>query len=110
MLNRENSIRVKVFRYDPNYDKEPHYQTYVVPYEEGMSVMNALDYIYYNMDSTLAFYDHAGCYLGICYRCTAKVNGKPSLMCQNKVTEDILVEPLEKRKIIRDLVVEPKKR
>ena len=45
-------------------DKEPHYQTYQVPFEKGMSAMTALDYIYQNLDGTLAYYDHAGCDLG----------------------------------------------
>ena len=62
----EKNINVKVFRYDPIGDKEPYYQDFEVPFVEGMSAMDALDYIYQNLDSTLAYYDHAGCSLGIC--------------------------------------------
>jgi hypothetical protein len=53
----EKSIKVSVFRFDPSVDPEPHYQTYQVPFEKGMSAMSALDYIYQNLDSTLAYYE-----------------------------------------------------
>src|SRR5208283_2613381 len=83
-----------------------YYKTYRVPYEEGMSAMDALDYIYQNQDGTLAYYDHAGCSLGICGRCTAKVNGKAGLVCQTRVEGDITLEPLNQDRVIKDLVVE----
>jgi succinate dehydrogenase/fumarate reductase-like Fe-S protein len=98
-------INVKVFRFDPSVDKEPFYKTYAVPYEKGMSAMSALDYIYLNLDGTLAYYDHAACDLGICGRCTGKINGKTALFCQTVIQEDITLEPLSKSRIIKDLVV-----
>jgi fumarate reductase iron-sulfur subunit len=102
----EKSIKVKVFRFDPSMDKEPHYQTYQVPFEKGMSAMTALDYIYQNLDATLAYYDHAGCDLGICARCTGKINGKPGLFCQTIVDNDVTLEPTSATQILKDLVVE----
>lgn len=106
MLNK--TIKVKVFRFDPSTDKEPYYITYEVPYEEGISAMEALDYIYQNLDSTLAYYDHAGCSLGICVQCTGKINGKPGLLCQTSVSGDVVLEPLDQSNILKDLV--PKKK
>ncbi len=58
------TIKVKVFRFDPSVDKEPYYKTYEVPFEEGLSAMDCLDYIYQNLDGTLAYYDHAGLFIG----------------------------------------------
>jgi len=101
----EKMIEVKVFRFDPSLDKEPYYQSYKVPMTEGMSAMNALDYIYQNLDSSLAYYDHAGCALGICARCTGKVNGKGGLFCQTPVTGDVRLEPASSANVIKDLVV-----
>ena len=98
-------IKVKVFRFDPAMDQEPAYKIYEVPWYEGMSAMNVLDYIYQNLDSTLAYYDHAGCDLGICARCTAKINGKPGLLCQTAISGDITLDPLNVNKVIKDLVV-----
>ena len=102
----DETIRVKVFRFDPSADPEPYYKTFEVPFEDGMSAMDALDYIYQNLDGTLAYYDHAGCSLGICGRCTGKINGKPGLVCQTRVSGDITLEPLNKEKVIKDLVIE----
>ncbi len=59
--------------------------------------MDVLDYIYQNLDSTLAYYDHAGCALGICARCTGRVNGKAGLFCQVPVSGDVTLEPIELR-------------
>jgi len=49
------TIKVKVFRYDPDKDNAPHYETYEVPYVEGMVVLDVLNYIYENLDGTFAY-------------------------------------------------------
>ena len=98
-------IMVKVFRFDPTVDKEPRYQGYEVPFENGMSAMNALDYIYQNLDGTLAYYDHAGCDLGICGRCTCRIDGKAGLLCQTVLRGDTTLEPVSKSRALKDLVV-----
>jgi len=100
----EKMITVKMFRFNPDVDQEPYYKDYRVPLEPGMSVMDALDYIYRNLDGTIAYYDHAGCTLGICYRCNGKINGKTGLFCQTTLTGDITLEPAVKAKVVRDLV------
>jgi succinate dehydrogenase/fumarate reductase-like Fe-S protein len=102
----EGVINVKVFRFDPSVDKEPYYESYRVPLDQGMSAMSALDYIYQNLDSTLAYYDHAGCDLGICARCTGKINGKAGLFCQTAIEGDSVLEPTNKTKVLKDLVVQ----
>ncbi len=97
-------IQVKVFRFDPSSDERSRYDTYEVPFEEGMSTMDVLDYIYQNLDSTLAYYDHAGCSLGICGKCLGRINGKPGLFCQKIVEGDLVLDPVNLSKVIRDLV------
>ena len=101
----ENIIQVKVFRFDSSKDKEPYYQDFAVPLVKGMSAMDVLDYIYENLDGTLAYYDHAACTLGICARCTGKINGKPGLLCQTIVHGDFTLEPTSKSRVVKDLVV-----
>ncbi len=102
----EKTIKVTVFRYDPTEAKEPGFKEYSVPFEKGMSAMDALDYIYQTIDSTLAYYDHAGCSLGICARCTGKVNGRPGLLCQMEITGDAVIEPVNASKALRDMVMQ----
>ena len=100
------SIKTKVFRFNPRHDQEPFFQEYDVPWEPGMTAMDVLDYIYQNIDGTLAYYDHAACKLGICARCTGRVNGKPGLLCQIEASNDTVIEPVSNKPIVRDLVFE----
>ena len=104
----EKKIKVKVFRYDPDVDGEPYYRDYDVPHVEGMSAMDALDYIYQNLDSTLAYYDHAGCSLGICAKCTGRINGKAGLFCQTGVSDETVLDPTNKDRVLKDLVMKGK--
>lgn len=106
----EQRIKAKVFRFDPTVDEKSRYQEYHVPWVKGTSAMDILDYIYQNLDSTLAYYDHAGCGLGICGRCTGRVNGKPGVFCQVLVDGDITLDPIAEDAIVKDLVVERKKK
>ena len=100
----QNEIQVKVFRKDSATGGKASFDLFQVPFETGMSVMDALDYIYQNQDSTIAYYDHAGCALGICARCLGKVNGKACLMCQTMVEGDLVIEPVNEKKVVKDLV------
>ena len=98
-------INAKVLCFNPSVDKEPAYRSYQVPYEEGMSAMNVLDYIYLKLDSTVAYYDHAGCALGTCAKCTGKINGKAGLFCQTNIDGDVTLEPSSIKRVLKDLVV-----
>ena len=100
----EKYVKITVSRFNPSIDKEAHLQSYLIPLSEGMTVLGALDYIYETLDSTLSYYDHAACAQGICKTCITKINGKSALLCQTKLVEDIIVEPLDKFMVIRDLV------
>ncbi len=100
----QKEISVKIYRYDAAQDRPPHYDTYQVPWEPGMSAMDLLDYIYQNLDSTVAYYDHAGCALGICARCAGKVNGKSGLLCQTMVEGDVVLDPASESRVVKDLV------
>ena len=52
-----------------------------MPLEDGMAAMDVLDCIYHNLHGTLAYYDHAGCALGIGARCTVRINGRAGHFC-----------------------------
>lgn len=95
---------VKVRRFDPSKDKEAHYDTFTIPLTENLSVLGALVYIYENLDSSLAFY--YSCRDRKCGGCTVLVNGKAVLSCNVPAQENMTIDPLPKRKVIRDLLVE----
>lgn len=102
----QKEIKVTISRFDPVQDREPHFQAYTVPVEVGtLSVLQVLDYIYENLDESLAYYDHAACAQGICSLCTMSINGKVARSCQFMVEDDITLEPTPKFEVVKDLVV-----
>jgi succinate dehydrogenase/fumarate reductase iron-sulfur protein len=98
----EDTVHIKVFRYDPSVDKQPNYETYRVPFEKGASVFNVLQYISAHCDGGLSYY--ASCRIGVCTGCMMKINGKPKLACSTLVEGDMTLEPLSKDKVIKDLL------
>lgn len=103
-MSEAKTIKVRILRSTAGPKDEPSYETYEVPFVPGMSVMNAMDYIYQHLDGTVAYHDHAGCALGICAKCTCKINEKTGLLCQTSVGGDVTVEPLNRDRVLRDLV------
>ena len=80
---------------------------YEVPVVQGMKVMDVLDYIYANVDHTLAYYRHSSCCQAICGRCACRLNGRTILACAEIVdieAEKMFLEPGEGT-LVRDLVV-----
>lgn len=100
-----STIKATVYRYDPSVDNTPYYSEYEVEWHEWMTVLEVLRYIHEN-DEPLAF-DY-NCRGGSCGLCTMKVNGVPVFACETPVKEDedLLIEPLDKFPIIRDLFVD----
>lgn len=100
--------KVKVFRFDPSMDKEPRYKTYEVPLCEHMSVLGVLDYIYKNIDSSLAFYFACRNFHNIprCHGCDLFVNGRAKFACCTLATEEMTIEPPISIgfEVIRDLI------
>lgn len=81
-------------------------ESFRVPLSEGMTVLQALDYVYEHLDATLSFYDHAACAQGICKRCFLLIDGRVKLACRSLVSGDLRVEPLAKFPRVKDLVYE----
>jgi succinate dehydrogenase/fumarate reductase iron-sulfur protein len=102
----KKTIRVRIARFNSTTDSSAHYQTYDVPLEQRMTVMDALDYIYEKLDPSLAYHSHTSCHRRVCARCNVTVNGRAGLSCQTEITGDTTIEPSPRFKVIRDLVVE----
>ena len=101
MKAKGKEIMVECFRFSPGEDCEPRFQTYEVPFVADSSVLNVLEYIYENLDTSLAYY--ASCRRGVCGRCHIRVNGRACLACGTKVTGNLKLEPVKRNKVIRDL-------
>jgi len=95
---------IAIERFDPEIMQEPELQTYPVPFEEGLTVMDALLYIHRNLDGSLAF--RASCQCGLCYVCRIRIDGKASCPCKTFMKPAMVLKPLPNKKLIRDLIVE----
>ena len=103
----ERKIRNAVLRVRRGALNQPgRYDHFEVPFEEGMSVLDALRWIRVNLDSTLAI-RYSCINANACKTCMALVNGEVEYTCIAKLApESITVEPLPKRPLIRDLVTD----
>ena len=82
------------------------FDDFEVPYEDGMSVLDALRWIRIHLDSTLAI-RYSCINANACKTCMALVNGEVEYTCIAKLTPHVtIVEPLPKRPLIRDLVTD----
>jgi ferredoxin len=104
---RSDTVVLKVFRYDPDRDITPRYDSYEIPYEEGMTVQIALKNIYENVDNTLAYKD-TFCYSLQCYGCIVKLNGKRVRACATPLSrgQTAIVEPASIHAVIKDLAID----
>jgi len=100
-------IKLKIFRYDPEKDEKPYYQTYEVEADPMDRLLDCLNRIRWEQDPTLSF--RMSCGHGICGSDGMRINGVCGLACQKLVRsfqEEILIEPLPVFKVVKDLVVD----
>lgn len=100
----DETITVKLYRYDPSVDLAPTYKTYEVPWEEDMTGLMVLHYINENIEEI--GFDYC-CRSSLCGRCSCLIDGKPGLACWRFISqEEHTFEPLPGFPVIRDLVVD----
>jgi succinate dehydrogenase/fumarate reductase iron-sulfur protein len=102
------NVCLDIFRYDPACDAEPAYKAYEVPYREGISVLDCLEYVNENHEP-IAF--QRDCKRYICGSCTVRLNGVPVLACKRKIAASEIcqrfrLEPLTCLPLIKDLMVD----
>jgi succinate dehydrogenase/fumarate reductase-like Fe-S protein len=82
------------------------YQTYDVPFEEGMSVLDALRWVRTHRDPTLAI-RYSCLNANACKTCMALVDGNVEYTCTARLTSaGATVAPLPSRPVVRDLVTD----
>ncbi len=85
---------------------EGRYQIYEVPFEEGMSVLDALRWIRTHQDSSLAI-RYSCLNANACKTCMALVNGAVEYTCTARLTTSgATVAPLPSRPVVRDVVTD----
>ncbi len=81
-------------------------QTFSVPYQEGMSILDAIKQISAEQAHDLAYRWECG--QGVCGVCTMLINGRPALSCAVNIQPgaEYVLEPLDGFPIKKDLVVD----
>ena len=90
-------------------DKQPHYDKFEVEAKPNDRILDCLNRIRGEQDSSLAF--RKSCEHGICGSDGLTINGSAALACQKLVkdydyTKEIVVEPLKFFKVVKDLNVD----
>ncbi|MGH7454829.1 MAG: succinate dehydrogenase/fumarate reductase iron-sulfur subunit [bacterium] len=102
------NITLEIFRYRPEAEAEPTFQSYEIPFRKDWVILDALNYIKDNLDGSLSY--RWSCRMGVCGSCGMMVNGTPVLTCatflEKYLPGPIRVEPLKNFPVVRDLVIE----
>jgi succinate dehydrogenase / fumarate reductase, iron-sulfur subunit len=98
----------KIFRFNPDEDKQPYYKSYQVDVLEGMTILDVLNEIKWKQDGSLTF--RRSCRHGICGSCAMTIGGLNRLACETQVKSmgggTIEIEPLRHFPVIKDLAVD----
>lgn len=98
----DDKVRLRISRSDPEAKS-----TFLVERAKPMMVLDALLAVQRTQDPSLGF--RHSCRVAVCNVCGVRVNGEPLLACQRSLptgTDEVEIEPLEGRVVLRDLVVE----
>jgi fumarate reductase iron-sulfur subunit len=100
-------VTVRIERYDPA-QKRAYVQSYSVPRESRLRVLDFLNYIFEELDQTLSYRRYL-CKAKMCNGCLMMIDGKPALACWELVPAEksvIALSPLKGKKVLKDLVVD----
>jgi succinate dehydrogenase / fumarate reductase iron-sulfur subunit len=100
-------VKLRIFRYNPEVDKRPHYENYTVEAELTDQVLDLLNKVKWEQDGTLSY--RRSCAHGICGSDAMRINGANRLACKVLVRDvgtRIKVEPILGLPIIKDLIVD----
>ena len=102
----ERQFRIR--RFDPEKDEKPYYQTYTVEVEPTDKILDCLNRIRWEQDSTLSY--RMSCAHGVCGSDGMRINGVCALACQRLVkdyeTAVFTIDPLPVFRVVKDLIVD----
>jgi succinate dehydrogenase / fumarate reductase iron-sulfur subunit len=102
-------ITVRIRRFNPELDAEPHWEDYGVSVEPTDKLLDALHKIKWELDGTLTF--RRSCAHGVCGSDAMRINGRNRLACKSLVKDlnpdkPITVEAIKGLPLLKDLVVD----
>ncbi len=102
-------VSLRIQRFDPATDTKPHFETYAADVEPMDRVLDALNYVKWNVDGTLTY--RFSCAHAVCGSDAMMINGENALACQKLIKDvrperTIVIEPIRGLAIERDLIVD----
>ena len=100
-------VTLRIRRFNPEEDVEPHWENYPVTVEPTDRLLDALHYVKWHVDGTLTF--RRSCAHGVCGSDAMRINGVNRLACKVLMKDlgtTITVEPLKGLPLEKDLVVD----
>jgi succinate dehydrogenase / fumarate reductase iron-sulfur subunit len=101
------TVTVKIRRFNPEIDSEPHWESYRVESLPTDRVLNLLFTIKGYHDGTLTF--RRSCAHGVCGSDAMRINGVNRLACKvlvKDMPDEIMIEPIKGLPLEKDLVVD----
>lgn len=102
-------LKVEIYRYNPDTDKEPRMQTYEIDTQgKDLMVLDVLELLK-EQDSTIAY--RRSCREGVCGSDGMNISGKNGLACVTALSSvvknnKLVLRPLPGLPVIRDLVID----
>jgi len=103
----KDTITARIFRFNPDEDEKPYYDTFKVKADEEISVLSLLNRIQKELDPTLSFRSFC-CGLQMCRACLMKIDRKKKYACITLVAPgaQVTIEPITCPEAhVKDLVV-----
>ncbi|MDT4911203.1 MAG: succinate dehydrogenase / fumarate reductase, iron-sulfur subunit [Pseudonocardiales bacterium] len=101
------TITLRIRRFNPEVDAEPHWESYDVPALPTDRVLNLLHHVKWEIDGSLTF--RRSCAHGVCGSDAMRINGVNRLACKvlvKDLPDEITVEPIKGLPLEKDLVVD----
>ena len=91
-------VKLKIYRFNPETNVESHFDIFEVEADPNERVLDCLNRIRWEQDSTLSY--RMSCGHGICGSDAMNINGLPALACQKLVKDydyarELVIEPLK---------------
>ncbi len=101
-LREGDTVTAHVRRFTPG--EEPRFETFRVPYQKWMRILDVLIYISEELESDLSYRWYCGSKM--CGTCAMRVNGRETLACWAAAEREMTIEPLRNLPVVRDLTVD----
>ena len=107
LTTHEIDVRLRVLRFNPEKDTEPHFEDYTVKAQPMERLLDCLHKIKWYEDTSLAL--RRSCAHGICGSDAMVINGENALACKvlvKDLKQPITVEPIRGLPVMKDLIVD----